>query len=142
LGGDPAYAGLGMAMGRRSKISILVVENNAPACELVCDSLNALGYIAKGVTTAEEALKLLHSEPFDILLTDIELPDMSGLPLARVAISFNPLTRIIFASKSGYLVADRETFDFDLVRKPYRVRDITQILKRHASFDSDERKSA
>jgi CheY-like chemotaxis protein len=52
--------------------------------------------------TAEEALREFRDQPFDILITDISLPAMSGLDLARKILEFAPQAAIIVAS--GYVL--------------------------------------
>ncbi len=52
--------------------------------------------------TAEEALKEFEEHPFDLVITDVSLPAMSGLDLARKILSVEPNEPIIIAS--GYLL--------------------------------------
>ncbi|TFW05778.1 response regulator [Oxalobacteraceae bacterium OM1] len=87
-------------------LRILVVEDNPDSLLMLCELLGVLGHTARGAASAEEAIGLLRSEAFDVLLTDVGLPGKSGLELAREAIDAYPALRIIFSSGFGDIGAD------------------------------------
>jgi len=60
---------------------ILVVEDNALNIKLFCDLLNAHGHATQPVTDSREALKAARSFRPDLVITDIQLPHLSGLEL-------------------------------------------------------------
>lgn len=57
--------------------------------------------LLRAASTAEEALGMLRSEVFDVLLTDVGLPEKSDIELAMEAVDVNPALRIIFSSGHG-----------------------------------------
>jgi YesN/AraC family two-component response regulator len=57
-----------------------------------------LGHRAQGVSNAEDALNALAAAMFDVLLTDVNLPGMSGVNLVRKAVMDIPDLKIIFSS--------------------------------------------
>ncbi|MFC3609711.1 response regulator [Stutzerimonas tarimensis] len=61
--------------------TVLVVEDQPSLLELTCEMLQLLEYQTVGVASAEQALALLEQRSFDLLLTDVGLPGMSGLDL-------------------------------------------------------------
>ena len=65
---------------------ILVVEDEAEVNAVVEEALDAFGYDVDAVTSAEEALTLLEQVRYDIVISDVGLPGMSGTALA-----FSPL---------------------------------------------------
>ena len=69
---------------------ILVVDDNEMLCRLACDILCTEGYRAVPASNAAEALRALEEEEFDLLVTDSQMPGMSGLELARAARDRNP----------------------------------------------------
>lgn len=97
--------------------------------------LGLLGHNAQCVRSAEEAIEPLGNKRFDVLLADINLPGMSGLELAKLAVRKIPGIRIVFASGYGYLVADKMEFDFILLPKPYGLEQLRHALD-SASFNS------
>ncbi|HEX5707128.1 MAG TPA: sigma-54 dependent transcriptional regulator [Pyrinomonadaceae bacterium] len=62
-------------------IKILIVEDDQRLRDVLLDAVAIEGYDARGVPTAEVALERLRQEPFDVLVTDVALPGMSGLEL-------------------------------------------------------------
>lgn len=107
---------------------VLVVEDNHAARQLLCDMLLMLGYRPHCVETGEAALGVLRHKKFDVLFADINLPGMSGLDLARIAVQTLPSIRVIFASGYGYLVADKLEFGFVLLPKPYGLAQLQYAL--------------
>lgn len=75
---------------------ILVVDDDQTACNFCTRALSHVGYEVIGVTTVAEALAVLRAHPpVDLLLTDIQMPDMSGLELAQVARENDPAIAIV-----------------------------------------------
>ena len=69
---------------------ILVVDDNEMLCGLACDILRTEGYKAVPALNAAQALQALEEEEFDLLVTDCQMPGMSGLDLARCIRDRNP----------------------------------------------------
>lgn len=80
------------------------------------------------VGSAEEALVLCETTDFDILLSDIHLPGMSGIELANHIGPRSPKCRIILMT--GLLISEDEIGPHAsvLLRKPFHPRQLTQLL--------------
>lgn len=74
------------------KARILVVDDNPTNLKLACDLLEIEGYRIEQARDAEEALAMIGRTQFDMVLMDIELPDMDGLALTRL-LKTDPATR-------------------------------------------------
>jgi CheY-like chemotaxis protein len=113
-----------------SSLRILVVEDNPESRELLLEMIAIAGHDASAVVTAEEAIVAMQNEHFDVLLTDINLPKMSGLELAQNAVLAWPQLKIIFASGYGFLVIDNDriNFQFSLLSKPYSLVQLEDAL--------------
>jgi CheY-like chemotaxis protein len=81
-------------------LRILYVEDNALVREVTAELLAQEERLVVAKATAEEALSEFKQRPFDVVITDISLPLMSGIDLARNILSLNPSVPIIIAS--GY----------------------------------------
>jgi len=68
----------------RRALRVLVAEDNPVNIKLMTIHLQKLGHAAVVATSGEAALELLHDEPFDMVLMDIEMPSMDGLTAARL----------------------------------------------------------
>lgn len=111
-----------------ASLSILVVEDNEDSRIMLCELLGILGHPTRGTSSSEEALKQLGVEEFDVLLTDVNLPGMSGVELARQAIKAYPTLKIIFAS--GYGAMDTDEFASVSLPKPYTLTQLQDALKK------------
>ncbi len=81
-------------------LRILYVEDNPLVREVTSELLAQEQRQVVALATAEEALDEFKVAPFDVVITDISLPQMSGLELARNILELNPGVPIIIAS--GY----------------------------------------
>jgi PAS domain S-box-containing protein len=110
-------------------LRILVVEDDAASLEATCELLALVGLHPQRAASAAQALDALDGNDFDVLLTDIVMPDMSGTELARRAIAIRPELRIIFAS--GNVVPDHERFGFEwsALRKPFTLDQLRVALQ-------------
>jgi CheY-like chemotaxis protein len=81
-------------------LRILYVEDNPLVREVTAELLAQDERQVVALATAEEALDEFKLKPFDVVITDISLPVMSGLDLARNILTLQPSVPIIIAS--GY----------------------------------------
>jgi signal transduction histidine kinase/DNA-binding response OmpR family regulator len=109
-------------------LRILVVEDNEDSQVMLCELLMILGHHARGVGDAGNALEALGDSGYDVLLTDLNLPDMSGLELARKAVAGSPTMKIIFSSGYGAVSADEFGHPCVSLPKPYDLDKLQQVL--------------
>ncbi|VXB41693.1 Histidine kinase [Burkholderia sp. 8Y] len=112
---------------------VLVVEDDRFAREAVSELLVMLGHRVASMANASEALDAMTHEAFDVLLTDVNLPDMAGTELARRAIERCPGVRVIFASGDTVLDNEVQGFEWQALRKPYTLEQLEEALR-----DQDE----
>jgi CheY-like chemotaxis protein len=67
----------------RGQERVLVVDDDREVRALVCRMLEKLGYATEQAASGGDALALASERPFDLVLTDVVMPGMSGLALAR-----------------------------------------------------------
>ncbi|MBO9535499.1 PAS domain S-box protein [Herbaspirillum sp.] len=118
---------------RQQRLRLLVVEDNIDSQELICELLETLGHEAHGVASGEEAQQALGDQAFDVLFTDVNLPGMSGVDLARNTLSRFPGMSIIFASGYGEMVARNAGFASHSLPKPYDIAQLQDILGKIAA---------
>jgi CheY-like chemotaxis protein len=107
---------------------ILVVEDNHDTREMVCELLRLLGHEPQGVSNAEEALGEANQKSFDVLFTDISLPGMSGIELAKSIASSQPASRIVFASGHQFDKRDVGGLECEILLKPYDLEQLQAAL--------------
>ncbi|CAL8480645.1 PAS domain S-box protein [Caballeronia sp. S22] len=127
-GNTCAGDGLGPT-GEEDGLRILVVEDDAASLDATCELLMLIGMRPHRAASAAQALNALDGNDFDILFTDVVMPDMSGTELARRAFATRPELRIIFAS--GNAVPDDESFGYEwaALRKPFTLDQLRMALQ-------------
>lgn len=81
---------------------VLVVDDEAPVRDLFNELLKKEQCVVKNVGTGEDALTLIDSEDFDIVLLDIKLPGISGLEVLKRAKDKKPNLVVIMITGFGY----------------------------------------
>ncbi|QGZ42489.1 response regulator receiver domain-containing protein [Pseudoduganella flava] len=118
-------------------LRMLVVEDNLDAQYLVCEMLRAIGHEVDAVAAAEDALDKLEAAqadtPFDVLFTDVSLPGISGVELARRAVANWPDLQVIFASGYSGTLTQQLDFAAEAIQKPYDIEQLQAILDRIAA---------
>jgi CheY-like chemotaxis protein len=127
-------AGLGIAAEETSTgpLRILVVEDNVDSQYLVCEMLRAFGHHADGVGHPDDALSLLAASRYDVLFTDVSLPGMSGVDLARKSHTDAPAMQVIFASGYGDTLLRHVEFPYLSLQKPYELDQLQAALDKVA----------
>jgi two-component system cell cycle response regulator DivK len=115
---------------------ILVVEDNEMNMKLFRDVLVVEGYRALEATTGEEAITLATEHAPDLVLMDIQLPDLVGVEaLRRLRTDERTATIPVLALTAQAMQGDRERFlaeGFDgYVAKPVNVRELLGIVRQH-----------
>jgi CheY-like chemotaxis protein len=113
-------------------LRILVVEDNLDSQYLVCEMLKAFGHEADGVAHPDEALALLGKQRYQVLFSDVSLPGMSGVDLARRALEGNPALKVIFASGYGDSLLRHLEFPYLSLQKPYELDQLQDALAKVA----------
>ena len=75
---------------------ILLAEDDTSMREYLQRALQRVGYDVEAVGCGTEAMPLLEAERFDLLLTDIVMPEMDGIELAQKASAIDPEIRVMF----------------------------------------------
>jgi CheY-like chemotaxis protein len=123
----PSSAPVAQAAG---PLRILVVEDNLDSQYLVCEMLKAFGHDAEGVGHAEGALTMLAATRYDVLFSDVSLPGMSGVDMARQAVADQPTLQVIFASGYGDALLRHLDFPHQSLQKPYELEHLQAALSR------------
>jgi CheY-like chemotaxis protein len=105
-------------MRQSPPLRVLYIEDNALVREITCDLLADETREIVAVATGEEALTVFEESRFDIVVTDVSLPAMSGFELVRRVKQLAPGTPVILAS--GY------PLDIEECRLGEQVRSITK----------------
>ena len=108
--------------------TVLLVEDDELIRSTTAEMLTDAGCRIRAVRSGEDALKLLELERVDILLTDVGLPGLSGLELARTARRRWPEIGVVLASGDSAVSSEAAFLGASLVVKPYTPESLRQTL--------------
>ncbi|MCS6884762.1 MAG: ATP-binding protein [Acidobacteriota bacterium] len=108
---------------------ILVVDDEADVLELLTDILSSFGHEVKAAPSPEAALELIVQQPFDLLVTDLGMPQMNGVQLARRARQIRPEVRVILCTGWGEETDILEGVVDTIIGKPFELENIAAALR-------------
>jgi PAS domain S-box-containing protein len=118
---------------------VLVVEDNAAIGEFATQLLQDLGYRTELATNAVEALARLEAPtPFDIVFSDVVMPGIGGVELARIIKGRWPDVQVVLTSGYSHVLATDSHHGFPLLHKPYSVEELSHILRQAAAGEAVE----
>ncbi|HUN22065.1 MAG TPA: response regulator [Anaerolineales bacterium] len=123
-------------LATRHPLRILVAEDNIVNQKVVIHLLNRLGYQPDLVSNGLEVLSMLENRPYDVILMDVQMPEMDGVQAARQILNTyakHHRPRIV-AVTAHALQGDRERYLSagldDYISKPIRVQDLVASLEK------------
>ncbi|MBA3468553.1 MAG: response regulator [Herpetosiphonaceae bacterium] len=121
--------------------TILIVDDDATMCRYCSKALRYAGYQVTDTTSSLVALDYLRHQKFDLLLTDIKMPQLSGLELARQARTLNPGLAVIIMTGQTTLETLREAVQQGVtsyLSKPFEIEEmrltVAQVLHHRATL--------
>jgi two-component system, cell cycle response regulator CpdR len=113
-------------------IRILLAEDDESMRVYLHRALERSGYDVVAVDRGTAALPLISQERFDLLLTDIVMPEMDGIELAQHVASIAPETRVMFITgfAAVTLRAGRVAPEAKVLSKPFHLRDLVMEVDR------------
>ena len=126
-------------------IHILVVEDDAKLNRLVCAYLSDCGFEAKGCLNANDAYDELYNSLYDLIISDIMMPEVDGFEFARTVRQVNSHIHILFMSARDDLPAKQKGFQLgidDYMVKPFELDELqlrVRALLRRANIEMERK---
>ncbi|WP_280322855.1 response regulator [Sulfitobacter faviae] len=111
---------------------VLLVEDDALICMATADMLADLGYVVTEADSVAAAERSLQAERFDVMFTDLGLPDGSGMELVQHVTQLRPEIAVIIASGADpreYAEGDAEAGRYVSLMKPYDEHSLKRALE-------------
>ena len=109
--------------------TVLLVEDDDLIRLTTTEMLSDIGCKVKEASSAQEALKILDEQSVDILLTDVGLPGVSGLQLARDVYARRPDLRLVLATGDSGVRSEAARLGAIFIVKPYTPQSLRQGLE-------------
>jgi two-component system NtrC family sensor kinase len=125
-------------------MSVLVVEDNIEVGTFATDALIELGYATTLVGNAIDALGELsrNAERFDVVFTDVVMPGMTGIDLAKEIRRRHFGLPVILTSGYSHLLSQNGSYGFELLQKPYSIEQLSRVLHKVGRWRNEKRGAA
>lgn len=136
--------------GRKEEIRmihILVVDDDKKINQTVCAWLNDCGFEAKGVLSAAEAYDEMYNQLYELIISDIMMPEVDGFEFARTVREVNKRIPILFMSAKDDLPSKQKGFQLgidDYMVKPIELAELemrVRALLRRANIETERKLS-
>src|SRR3979490_2962107 len=111
----------------------------------LCDTLGLEGYATHGFSSAQQALKELRPGQFDLLLTDLMMPEMDGITLINAARRIDPALGAVVMTGYGTIdtaVQAMQIGALDYILKPFKLNVILPVIARALDVQRLRRENA
>jgi len=116
-------------------LTILVVEDDAPLCEAMCDTLEFAGLRARGAGSAAAALEIAGREPLALVISDVHMAGSDGHELLRgLKARYPELPVVLVTAHASVVSAVHAMRDgaADYLEKPFAAEALVAVARRHA----------
>jgi DNA-binding NtrC family response regulator len=113
--------------------TLLILDDEVELMRALCDSLGEQGFQTEGFSKPADALAALREGDFDLLLSDLMMPELDGIGVLRQALEIDPNLVGIIMTGQGTIPTAVEAMKagaFDYVLKPFRLQAMLPILDR------------
>lgn len=115
---------------------VLVIEDEAGVRELVCEFLQVVGCEATGAATGAEGLTLFSRASYDLVVTDVVMPGLTGWEVVTAVRRVAPEMGIILMTGTATDVDARRAHELGLtlVRKPFRLEELQEAVEQRLTL--------
>jgi len=113
--------------------SILVVDDERPMRFMVRRLMEGMGYTVSEAGSGDEALKAVEEAPVDLVITDLKMPGMDGLTLAKTLLNADPDRPVLLMTAYADLDSARRAIGvgiYEYFTKPFDVNDVSAGVRR------------
>ena len=128
---NPAAADGQAAIPRGNGQKVLFVDDEPLLTRLGEHFLRRLGYEPATSTSPLLAIEMMRDSPFDLVVTDLTMPELSGLELGRRLQTMSPSVRVILTTAYHHLLEEKNVLMLGfsaLLLKPYNLQSLAKVL--------------
>ncbi len=128
-----------MADGKHTARARILIADDEPVIRDVLHELLSSNYDCRAVASGDEALVVLRAEPFQLVLSDITMPGISGLELVPHVLALAPDTVVVMISGEQNIesaIRAMRVGAFDYVTKPFALEQVEATVARALDYQS------
>ncbi len=113
--------------------NLLIVDDEQSYRQLLTLVFEGDGHSIRTAKNGREALEMLQTEPAEVIITDVKMPDMNGIELLRATREFLPDVGVVLMTAFATVDTAREAFKLgadDFIQKPFDVEELKVIVKK------------
>jgi DNA-binding NtrC family response regulator len=117
----------------QSKKRLLVLDDDGGVVDFLCESLTERGFEVTGLTSPREALLRIKTEAFDLVITDVEMPEMRGTELLAAILAEKPSQLVLLITAFGSIdlaVSTVQSGACDFIAKPFKIEALGAAIER------------
>lgn len=117
-------------------VNVLLVEDDRVLREALADTLDLGGFAFRAVDSAEQALKVVHEEPFNLVISDVNMPGMDGHQLLAQLRRQQPHLPVLLMTAHAAVERAVEAIRqgaVDYLVKPFEPKALLNLVQRHAA---------
>ena len=123
---------------KHAQARVLVVDDEPVLCELLVEMLDTLGHQAIAATSSQQAFQLLNTDNYDVVITDLGMPNISGWQGAEAAKRADPgIYVILLTGWDNPLSGPRTTHVDKVVSKPVTIADLAVAINAGLGQESE-----
>ena len=119
----------------KKQVRILVVDDEEIIRDMLFDTLSQAGYTVKTAKDGNDAIAQIEHEAFDIVITDIKMPDISGMELLIRLLKENPNVCVLLMTAYGTIKSAINAIKLgarDYICKPFELSEMKNIVEKVA----------
>jgi DNA-binding NtrC family response regulator len=126
------------------RLRILLIDDEQIVLKRLLPALEKSGYDVETFDNGTEALERLEAAHFDIVVTDVLMPDVGGIKVLEKVMSASPGTKVIVITGYATIEMAREALAkgaFDFIAKPFKPNDLRSVISRAGEEIQKEKSS-
>jgi DNA-binding NtrC family response regulator len=111
---------------------VLIVDDEFDMAIVIAEELGDRGFRTVALSSGREALRRLHQDIFDAMITDLRMPDVDGLELVRVSQELDPSRPVIIMTGHGAIdtaVEANRQGAYHYLTKPFSLSTLVHVLE-------------
>lgn len=111
---------------------LLIIEDEKKLCDTIAKSLHASGYETDVCYDGNEALEMVYSEKYDLIVLDLNLPGTDGMEILRQLREYNEETRVLILSARSQIADKVRGLDAganDYMEKPFHLQELEARIR-------------
>jgi CheY-like chemotaxis protein len=115
----------------REQPKILIVDDSQELLDVMCEYLETSGYTVHTTTQSQDALRFIAVTGYDVIVSDIHMPEMDGLELMALIKNKHPGLPVVLIT--GYSASEARKIAMEkgadaLVAKPFHMKEILDVV--------------